>query len=228
VRGAPSGRSRPRFYFSRQAEGLEAQGALWWAQEGLFGHGVLYRDTRSGGKTLPVDIGIWDGGTAASSGLTRWVRAICGAGRAAMILDVAGSGALQPPDHSGRDPLGDEGIMYLLAHSLFRLGDSLVALRVYDVMRALDVLERWPGITVEGARLYGKGRHGIYAELAAFIDERVEQVRVERGMGSWARWVGARSYRHRDIMSVTLPGVLEHFDLPDIERWLGARFQQLV
>ena len=216
-----------RFYDRRESRGLQEQGALWWAQDGLFGHGVLYRDVRCGDRRLPVDIGIWDGGTAASAGAKSWVRAVCAAGRAAMVLDVAGSGALQPPDNTGRDPLGDDGIMYLLAHTLFRLGDSLVALRVHDVIRALDALERWPGVTAKGVRLYGRGRHGLYAELAAFIDERVRQVRVQRGMGSWTRWVGARSYRHRDIMSVALPGVLEQFDLPDIERWLGSRLLRL-
>jgi hypothetical protein len=213
-----------RIYWRGRSGGLESQGALWWAQEGLFCHGVLYRDARAGEKTLAVDVGVGDGGTAASTG---WVRDVCGAGRAALVLDVSGCGALEPPDHSGRDPLGDDAIMYRLAHTLFRLGDSLVALRVFDVIRALDALESWPGVTVRGVRLSGRGRHGLYAELAAFIDRRVAQVTVQEGMRSWARWVGARNYRHRDIMSVTLPGVLEHFDLPEVESWLGPRFQRL-
>jgi dienelactone hydrolase len=216
-----------RIYGRRRSGGLASQGALWWSQERLFGHGVLYRDTRAGGKTLAVDVGVGEGGTGASAGPAGWVREVCGAGRAALVLDVSGCGALEPPDNSGRDPLGDDAIMYRLAHTLFRLGDSLVALRVYDVIRTMDALESWPGVTSEGARLHGWGRHGLYAELAAFIDGRVQQVSVEDGMGTWAQWVGARNYRHRDIMSVTLPGVLEHFDLPDVELWLGSRFRRL-
>lgn len=42
-------------------------------------------------------------------------------------------------------------------------------------------------------------------------------------MDSFSRWVCARHYDHFDISSIIIPGMLQYFDLKDIDRWTADR-----
>jgi hypothetical protein len=44
---------------------------------------------------------------------------------------------------------------------------------------------------------------------------------VEDGIDNVASWVRSRFYEPFDTVSTVLPGMLQHFDLPDLRRWRG-------
>ena len=75
------------------------------------------------------------------------------------------------------------GNLYKLACDLLWLDDSLAAMRVYDVVRALDLLRDCEGVNCEDIRLYLCGRYGVYGQLAALIDNRIRGVEVAGGIG---------------------------------------------
>ena len=53
----------PRYYQKGSVGGLSVETAMWWAQEGIFNTGSVLRPTEHAGKTLPVTLAVWNGGT---------------------------------------------------------------------------------------------------------------------------------------------------------------------
>jgi hypothetical protein len=206
----------PREYLCGQIEEMLAHWYLWWSQEGLFNHALVLRHFEKRDQTLPLTMAIWPGGTTRLQPHLTWIRRTCGAGRAVMVFEPSGIGAIAP--HASGDPLSLFGAIHKLGDDLLWLGDSLTALRAYDVTRAVDVLPLIPHIDADGLMLYGFGRYAVYGQLAAALDSRIAGMEVARGMGSYAEWVKQRHFDSHDIRSVILPGMLQHFDLPDLER----------
>ena len=211
----------PRIYATENMEDLVVEMCLWWSQEGVFNHAFLFRGVAFSGRDLPVTLAVWDGGTNCLQPHTARIRETCAAGRAVMVLDTSGVGAVEPASAGPQHPREWYGVIHKLNDDLLWLDDSLAAMRIYDVIRALDMIEIWPGLSAEETRVYAHGRQGVYAQLAAALDDRIGSVVVEAGMESYAAWVGQRHYDCTDIRSVALPGVLEHFDLPDLAEWRG-------
>ena len=207
----------PRFYTSDRIETLKVESCFWWAQEGLFSHGRMFRDFHCDGQALPVTLAVWDGGTSALAEHAAWIGATSAQGRAVLVLDVSGMGGVAPRSITRQAPDAFYGVIHKFATDLLWLDDDLVSLRTYDVLRALDLIAQWPGLEASDIRLYAHGRQGLYGRLAAALDHRIRSVEVVAGMESYAEWVGARHYDAHDIYSVILPGALPHFDLPEIE-----------
>jgi len=204
----------PRFHHDDRFEDLRVEMCLWWAQEGLFNHGYLFRDFRRDGQNLPVTLAVWDDGTNCLRPHLDWIRQTCAAGRAVLVLDVSGSGPLAPRSITSSAPDAFYGVIHKLSTDLIWLDDDLAALRTFDTLRALDMIERWPGLDASEIRVYAHGRQGLYGRLAAMLDARIRSVEVVDGLTSFADWVRARHYDSQGIYALILRGVLRHFDLP--------------
>lgn len=196
---------------------------IWWSQEGIFNHGFIFTGEDYSEVKKSITIAVWDGGTENIQSHSQWIRKECSSGKSVLVLDVTGVGTGKPNKTGGYPLLDFGGLVQKLGCDLIWLGDSLAALRTYDVTRAVDMLAEWYGIRKEDIGFYAYGRYGVYAQLAAFLVGCTGAVEVVNGMGSYAEWVGARHYDHYDINSVILPDVLKYFDLPDIERWTGKK-----
>ncbi len=205
----------PRFISTERCGELTVTQAFWWSQPGLLNHGLLFRTAKST-RRLPVTLAVWDGGTTALSAHWLWICRQCRRGRAVLVLDVSGVGALLPNPLNSNLPLEFYGVIHKLVDDLLWLGDDLVALRTYDVMRALDVVGEWPGLDAGRIACYAHGNQGVYAQLAAALDRRVRRTQVEGGIGSYAAFVRSRHYASHDIKSILLHGILDHLDLPNL------------
>lgn len=199
---------------------LYVQSSIWWSQEGLLNHGLTFRNYAFFGRDIPATIAVWDGGTTELQLHLQWIRKICESGRAVIVLNTSGAGAIMPNPLTGRSTTELFGALYKLSDDLIWMDDSLAAMRTYDVIRLMDALREWPGIICKDIKLYGYGKHGIYAQLAALIDERVQTIEIIEGIGSYASWVKARYYDPEDVMSILIPGILRYFDIPDLNNWL--------
>lgn len=210
----------PRLYMKRdQIDELQIYNGMWWAQEGILNHGLLFRDFRYAGTDLPLTIAIWDKGTHCLQPHLQWIRETCVSGRAVMVLDVSGVGALTPHSLNNRDPGEFYEIIHKLANDLIWLNDSMAALRTYDVLRAIDMAEKLPHTKQNDIQLYAHGRQGFYGRLASVLDSRIKNIQAVNGMNSFSELVRARHYDDYDIMSVVLPGMLKYLDVPDLEQW---------
>ena len=186
--------------------------AFWWSQPRLANLGMLFR-ARNGTGKLPVTLALWDNGTAALSAHASWLREECGRGRAVFVLNPSGVGPMKPdPINSRAEPVET---FRKLADDLSFLGDSLVALRTYETLRALDVLASWPELATNGVRIYAAGRMGLHGKLAAALDQRIIACDWQ-GAFRFADFVRPREYNPVDIKSILLPGALRHFDLDEL------------
>ncbi len=105
-------------------------------------------------------------------------------------------------------------------------GSTLTGGRVRDIMRAVDLLAARPD--VDPARIYGAARDGAGSALlhAAAIDPRLRRIALERALESYLSVAEHRI--HRNVFEQVVPGVLRHYDLPDLARMLGTRKLTLV
>ncbi|MDX1933475.1 MAG: prolyl oligopeptidase family serine peptidase [Capsulimonadales bacterium] len=206
----------PRYLFSGEIDGLRLQSCLWRPQVDLFNLGYLFRASARDGETLPVTMALWDDGTRAVRSHASVIQEICASGRAVLVPDTSGVGALLPRSINGHPPHALYGTLHKLACDLLFLDDDLLALRTFEVLRAAEMLEHWPGVHAEGIEILASGRHGICGRLAAALSDAFARVTVVDGPQSWAEWVSARHYDTTGIYETILRGALNHFDLPDL------------
>jgi cephalosporin-C deacetylase-like acetyl esterase len=192
---------------------------LWWSQEGIMNHGYLFRRHDRMRDTLPATVAVWSGGTTALRPHLDWIRSACAAGRAVFLVDLSGVGLLEPYPFYKGDAREPYGALSKLTTDLLFLGDSLAAMRLHDLRRAVDVLCELPSIDANGLHLYSYGRYNVYTELIGWLDDRVRQIRMDNPLHSLSQFVESEYYDQYDAMGLLLPGLLRHADLPDIRRW---------
>ena len=186
---------------------------FWWSQPRLANLGLLFR-ARDAKGPLPLTIALWDDGSNALTRHATWLREECGRGRAVLVLNLCGVGPMKPDPINAR-PDGLTMTYRKLVDDLSFLGDSLVALRTFEVLRALDVVATWPGFSAGPIRVYGHGRMGLPGRLAAAIDPRLAACEWN-GAFRYSDLVRNRNYDSTDIKSILLPGALRYFDLDEL------------
>ena len=62
----------------------------------------------------------------------------------------------------------------------------------------------------------------VYGRFATFIDDRIRSVETVDGLKSYANWVSDRLYNPTGLYPLIIRGMLQHFDLPEIENY-GVR-----
>jgi cephalosporin-C deacetylase-like acetyl esterase len=198
----------------RQVNGFDVDVAFWWSQPNLANLGMLIRP-HGANEPRPVTIAVWDDGTAALSRHADWISAECGRGRAVWVLDLCGQGPLKP-DPVNHRPFGQfYDTWHKFSDDLDWIGDSLVAFRTYEVLRAIEVLSEWPELTTNDIRLYGAGRAGMQARLAAVLDRRFAGCDWVQPF-AFSDFVRTRVYDSADVKTLVLPGVLNHLDLDEL------------
>ncbi|MGF7146082.1 cephalosporin-C deacetylase-like acetyl esterase [Anaerotaenia torta] len=203
-----------------QYEDLTVTSYIWNSQERLMNHCfAIKRKGLEEPAASPV-IAIWDGGTSRLEEHMEWIRQECGKDAAVFVLNTSGVGGIAPYQFGNRGISELFGTTYKLADDLIRMGDSLCALRTYDVIRMLDMLQDLKGINREEIRIYAHGDQGMYGLLAALLDERIQHITVQGNLPDFSEWVGSRYYTREDVMSTMFPQVLQYFDLSELSGWL--------
>jgi len=201
---------------------LLCESGVWWSQEGILNYGLMFRLPSAAGSMLPVTLALWDGGTTEVRAHAPWLMDECAGGRAVLVADLTGLGCLAPNRLLREcDPNHFYGTAGKLADDLLFLGDSLAALRAYDVTRALDALPFFTNIDPEGVRLLASGKAGIYGQLAAMADRppalarRIQAVEVVNPPWGFSKILKATGYDTVRFKEINLCGLLRHMDIPD-------------
>ncbi len=193
---------------------LEVDIAFWWTQPDLANLGLLFR-ARDRRGAQPVTLAVWDGGTQTLSDHAKWIEATCAAGREVLVLSLCGVGPLRPDPINTWPSDGHLGTLPKLGDDLLWLGDSLVALRTFELLRVLDVLATWPDLAADDVTVYGSGRMGLHARLAAALDSRIKGC-------EWGNAFIYRDYARSRLCETAalkpflLPGVLRYFDVDEL------------
>jgi cephalosporin-C deacetylase-like acetyl esterase len=197
----------PRFFGTLQLEELRVEMAFWWSQPGLINLGYLFRSITHTGKELPVTIALWEGGTSQLQSHAGWIRSTCAAGRAVLVVNISGLGSLEPNAVNGFPKQAQYGTFHKLADDLVWLGDSLAALRIYDVLRVLPLLREWPDLDSTNVKLYALGHMAVYARLAAALEPEYWLSEAAEACEDVVALASRRYYDSYDIKSYVIPGI---------------------
>ena len=186
------------------------------------GHRVVLHTTGSGptlaglelrpgpNATGGVTIVLHEGGKAADMAL---LLERARSGRRVFALDLWGYGELadRGADAKYRNP------QHRLAALALHNGRSLLGYRVGQLLGWLHALQ----LDWQDVELIGVGHAGVTALHAAYLEPRIGRVELRGTLGSWEEVL--RDPTMPGQLGNVVPGVLERYDLPDLERALGEK-----
>jgi dienelactone hydrolase len=101
------------------------------------------------------------------------------------------------------------------------VGKTLVGMRTDDIIRVLNWLSSRTDVDRTSFTLYGRGGLGMVALHAAAVDTRITRVIAENTLVSYRTALDAPL--HRNLSEITIPGVLQHYDVPDLLEAIAPR-----
>jgi len=204
-----------------QVGGYMGTTVSWWSQKRLFAFGDMIKlENDKDIESLPTVIAIWTDGTKRIGEHEAWIRKQIEDGKQVLILDVPGVGAIEQRPMVLNMPYKDTyGTIYKLCCDLIYMGDSMAALHVYDVLRAIDMLKAEFGVKEEEITLYCEGIDGVYGVMAGFLNEKVQ---MEYGEGLLLnvenQLLSQKVFQYDNTLAVVIPGMLEYFEYEDLLR----------
>jgi cephalosporin-C deacetylase-like acetyl esterase len=113
------------------------------------------------------------------------------------------------------------GRFYLLSLRADLVGRMLLGMRVEDAIQGIDFLASSPSVDPQKIAADGSGHMGLVLLHAAVLDSRLTHVTVDRVLASYRGLLDAPL--PVDIAEDIVPGVLLHYDVPDLIQFLGGR-----
>ncbi len=116
------------------------------------------------------------------------------------------------------------GPFYLLSLRADLVGRTLVGLRADDVVRAVDYLSSRGDVDPTHISAKASGHMGLVLLHAGVLDRRIRHIEVDHALTSYRSLIDAPlpTGAPEDI----IPGVLLHYDIPDLVRALGDRVEE--
>ena len=167
-------------------------------------HAVLLRDAAAMGCERPVVICLFDRGTDDIAAQSVLLHRLLRAGNAAFVLDTAGIGKCAPDSYrQSADVHGAFSTLDTITKNLFFLGDSLCALRLFDLERALEVIRTIPH--TGDISLCARGNSGILVRLFTLLHPELHADIADSQTIS--EIVLQRYYEEYDLAGFMLPGI---------------------
>ncbi|MGC1784423.1 MAG: acetylxylan esterase [Acidobacteriaceae bacterium] len=142
--------------------------------------------------------------------------AIVSRGYAVCAIAVRGTGVSTPRPPKGGPVFYHQAISLeeRFAWANLVLGKCVIGQRVWDVLRTLDYLVSRPDVNASQIRLIGQEEAGLAALMAAVLDQRARSVLLTRPLVSYMSVVESTNYSL--ALDWFVPGILRHFDIPDL------------
>lgn len=159
-------------YFTGVYDGMWVQPYIWLTHDMMPCHGIMFKNEKFQNKDLPVTICLWQGGTDNLCENSDKIKQICDSGRAAFVVDLTAMGKCSPNQMKGETDVyaATSSITDKIAKSLFATGDSLCALKAYDLLQTIRVLREEISSDIE---LYTTGKYCIFGRIVEILDKDV-------------------------------------------------------
>ena len=192
--------------YSFYDDGLWVSAYLWFTGEALPCFGVMFKSAENKNKKIPVTICLWTDGTNALSHNADKIREICENGRAAFVVDLFAMGKNLPHKMKGNYEEKENlaSVSDKITKSLFMLGDSMGAIKAYDLMQTIKMLKKEISQDVS---LYTKGNYSVFAEIAKKLTD------IECDMDSpvdVGDIVTKKYYNTYDLSHIIIPGLANY------------------
>lgn len=151
-------------------------------------------------------------------------------GNLVVAVDVRGIGETRPSH--GSDSSNSNQFSQLfdvetgMAYMAWEMDQSLLGMRVQDVVRSIDYITSRPDASAEHLHVIGKGMGGMWCLYAAAIDPRIRSLISVQSLLSYRALTEVDRYRYG--ADVFVPDVLLHFDLPQVAATFTDRSLTLI
>jgi cephalosporin-C deacetylase-like acetyl esterase len=146
-------------------------------------------------------------------------------GHMVVAVDVRGIGDTQPPHRASIRGHNEFAHLFsvetAMSYMAWFMGDSLFGMRVADLVRSIDYVLSRDDVEKAGVRVIGRGMGALWGLYAAALDTRIRGLLAEHGLLSYRSLTRVDRYLH--AANVFLPGVLRHFDLPQVAGAIADR-----
>jgi cephalosporin-C deacetylase-like acetyl esterase len=150
-------------------------------------------------------------------------------GNLVVAVEVRGIGQTQPP-HPAPDSCSEFRQLFdletAMAYMAWFMDQSLLGMRVQDVVRSVDYLMSRQNSDVENLHVIGKGTGGLWCLYAAALDPRIRSLISVQSLLSYRSLTQGDRYLYG--AGVFVPDVLLHFDLPEVAAAIAGRSLTLI
>ncbi|SEE95370.1 alpha/beta hydrolase family protein [Ruania alba] len=190
--------------------------AMWWSEIDVLNAGVLVEPADR--PTAALEIACFATGSAELADRTDWLTERVAGGVAVLALDVRGTGALTPHEINPFPLDENYGTLYKLMTDLIWLGDSLAAARVFDILRAVELIAQHRAKDLGDCpiRLFGAGPGAFLGYLAAAIEPRIQRIELESPPLDPTTVVDTRMHGPQSNWQHVIPGMAVHCGLEDL------------
>jgi cephalosporin-C deacetylase-like acetyl esterase len=150
-------------------------------------------------------------------------------GHTVIAVDVRGMGQTRPL-HKPYDESGIWTNLFdvetTLAYVAWSMDESLLGMRVQDVVHSLDFAQSRPEVDISRLAVIGSGMGALWGLYATALDPRIQFLIADGGLLSYKSL--AQSGRYKYGANVFVRGGLKYFDLPMIAAAIADRNVRLV
>lgn len=213
----------PRWPWENRTAGLDIAQGFWFTEPRVCNAGFLVRSAEEDYEDLTI--ALFDRGTLDMKARQQWIINEIRAGHALLVVDVRGMGNLRPRAINPADIEERYGTLYKFISDLVFLGDDLASMRIYDVLRAVELASTDPLIALgrRPIRLFGSGIGGYYGYLAAALEPRVSAAEIEDALFSVQSVVRSRYYHNERVNQMLIYGMAAELDLADLRPLFKGR-----
>ena len=150
---------------------------------------------------------LWDQGTNSLEAHWQLIRNITNEGKAAIVVDLSGMGKCAP--HSLNTAHAEKttyGVLDRLTKDLFFLGDSLCAIRLFELNYL--VKELCPHLSLKPS-VYAEGMCAAYARLLGELDKKIE-ITLHSPCPTYDKIIQTKYYDDYNIHGILLPGIAKY------------------
>lgn len=138
-------------------------------------------------------------------------------GTIVLAIDARGFGEGQPEGRQADQWFGDASSI----SAALLLGKTMAGMRALDIVRGVELLASRADVDSESIKGIGIGGASVPLLYAAVFDGRIHALELDGMLVSYYSIVDSRLQRH--VFEQILPGVIRHFDLPDLVAAMAPR-----
>lgn len=113
-----------------------------------------------------------------------------------------------------------------MAYAAWWMNESLLGMRVWDVMRCVDYAMQRQGVDHQHLHMIGKGRAGLWCLYAAAFDNRIKSLMCVDSLLSYRSLTQVDQYLYG--ADIFVPEILRHLDLPQVAATISPRPLTLI
>jgi len=113
-----------------------------------------------------------------------------------------------------------------MAYAAWWMNESLLGMRVWDVLRCLDYVTQRQGAGHQRLHVIGKGRAGLWCLYAAALDDRIHSLMCVDSLLSYRSLTQVDRYLYG--ADIFVPQILQYLDLPQVAAAVSPRPLALI